>query len=83
MLILHQHPDNKDRTPPSNVKGHMRIYERTGVDASSFWIVDWKDVGTAVCTSSIETQMGDKCVTVEMEGATLSIDCKSYACRKP
>ena len=77
MMILHQHPDNKSKAPPSSVKGHMRIYERTGVDASSTWIVDWKDVGTAVCTTSIETQMNlDRCVTVQMEGGELTVDCK-------
>lgn len=77
MMILHQHPDNKSKAPPSSVKGHMRIYERTGVDASSTWIVDWKDVGTAVCTTSIETQMNlDRCVTVQMEGGELTVDCE-------
>jgi hypothetical protein len=78
MMILHQNPGNKDRAPPSSVKGHMRIYDRTGVDASSTWIVDWKDVGTAVCTTSIETQMNlERCVTVQMEGGELTVDCES------
>ena len=79
MLILHQHPDNKDRAGPETVKGHMKIYERTGVDASSTWIADWKNVGTAICTSSIETQMNlEKCVTVQLEGGEITIDCESF-----
>ncbi|KAG7575486.1 hypothetical protein FFLO_00305 [Filobasidium floriforme] len=79
MMILHQNPGNKERAPPSSVKGHMRIYERTGVDASSTWIVDWKDVGTAVCTTSIETQMNlERCVTVQMEGGELTVDFPTF-----
>jgi hypothetical protein len=77
-MILHQHPDNKSKSGPSSVKGHMRIYDRTGVDASATWIVDWKDVGTAVCTTSIDTQMNlDRCVTVQMEQGEMTIDCES------
>lgn len=54
MLALHQHPDNKDASPRV-VSSYQRIYPRSGVDAMSHWIVDWKDFAQCRCLTDMTT----------------------------
>lgn len=82
MLLLHQHPLNtlNGGHGPSGVTGHMTLYPRTGVDASSAWVVEWAGVGTSVCTTSmdIEPSLGgrERAVVVQMERGELAIHCE-------
>ncbi|TXT09023.1 hypothetical protein VHUM_02497 [Vanrija humicola] len=52
MLAFHHHPDNKD-PDPKVVSSYQRIYERSGVDAASQWIVEWKGLGQATLVSDM------------------------------
>lgn len=54
MLALHHHPDNKDRSPRV-VTSYQKIYPRSGVDAMSHWIVDWKDFAQCRCLTDMTT----------------------------
>lgn len=47
MLLLHRHPDNKERKAPKFINSHQSIYQRTKVDQRSRWLVDWEDVSEA------------------------------------
>lgn len=85
MLALHQNPiTNAQRNAPNKVTGHMTIYERTGVDASSSWIVEWPAPSKgakaphAVCTSSmVASGSRESAVVVQMEKADVHITCES------
>lgn len=79
MMLLHQHPDNKSYAPPSSITGHMVPYTRTGVDDSSTWILEWKDLGVAVCTASMSTVMSlERSVIIQLESAEVHIDFPTY-----
>jgi hypothetical protein len=79
MLLLQQHPDNKSHAAPSSITGHMVPYARTGVDASTTWIVEWKDLGVAVCTASMTTVMSlERSVIIQLESAEIHIDFPTY-----
>ncbi|KAJ9110290.1 hypothetical protein QFC19_001693 [Naganishia cerealis] len=79
MLLMHQHPDNKTKAAPSSIVGHMVPYARTGVDGHSTWIMEWKDVGVAINTASITTQMStETAVIIQLESAEVHIDFPTY-----
>lgn len=78
---MHQHPDNKDKSPPSSILGTMIPYARTGVDAHSTWILEWSnmDNSIAICTASITTQMSPaRSVSIQLDGAEITIDSPTY-----
>ena len=76
MLLLHQHPNNKD-SKPKVVSSHQRVYARTGVDALSHWIVQWEGLPEAFLTADM-TLLGPKecTVIVHCEKADLVIECE-------
>jgi predicted dehydrogenase len=79
MLLMHQHPDNKTKAGPSSISGHMIPYKRTGVDGHSTWILEWEDIGVAICTASITTQMSSETsVIVQLDSAEVHIDFPTY-----
>ncbi|KAJ9118848.1 hypothetical protein QFC24_006047 [Naganishia onofrii] len=79
MLLMHQHPDNKTKASPSSISGHMIPYKRTGVDGHSTWILEWEDIGVAICTASITTQMSSETsVIVQLDSAEVHIDFPTY-----
>lgn len=76
MLAMHHHPDNKDKDPRV-VSSYQKIYERSGVDAASTWIVSWKGLGDAVCVTDMTTSgYDDACVVVSCEEADLVLSCE-------
>lgn len=76
---MHQHPDNKPKAGPSSISGHMIPYKRTGVDGHSTWILEWEDIGVAICTASITTQMSSETsVIVQLDSAEVHIDFPTY-----
>lgn len=82
MLVMHHHPDNKDKDPKV-VSSYQKIYERSGVDAASQWIVSWKGFGDATLTTDMETTgFDDACVVVSCEQADLAIACELMMTRK-
>ncbi|KAJ9127671.1 hypothetical protein QFC24_001081 [Naganishia onofrii] len=79
MLLMHQHPDNKTKSGPSSIVGHMVPHERTGVDGTSTWILEWKGLGVAICTASITTQMStETAAIIQLESAEVHIDFPTY-----
>lgn len=80
MLLMHQHPDNKDKSPPSSIFGTMIPYPRTGVDAHSTWILEWANLNSiAICTASITTQMSTaRSVSIQLDRAEITIDFPTY-----
>lgn len=77
---MHQHPDNKDKSPPSSIVGTMIPYERTGVDGHSTWILEWANMNSiAICTASITTQMSTaRSVSIHLDRAEITIDFPTY-----
>lgn len=76
MLMMHQYPANEGR-PPSKVTGHMTLW-KNGVDESSAWIIDWKNIGQAILSSSIVINMSkEESVIIQMEKADIHIACES------
>lgn len=75
MMLLHHHPDNKSRAPPKMLFSHQTIYERSGVDANSRWLLEWKGVGQAMCTTDM-TAHGSReaCVVVTCSEGDLIIE---------
>ncbi|RSH80752.1 hypothetical protein EHS25_007088 [Saitozyma podzolica] len=41
MLLVHQNPHNTDRDPKV-INTYQTVYQRTGVDLNSRWLVEWK-----------------------------------------
>jgi len=74
MLLVHEHPSNNPRKHPSTIKGHMKLYPKTGVDETSTWILEWDGVGEAICTASMTIQ-GSKehSVIIQMETADVHL----------
>lgn len=76
MLALHQHPDNKDKDPQV-VSSYQRIYERSGVDAMSHWIVEWKGFAEARClTDMTASGLSEATAVITCQEADLVIDCE-------
>jgi predicted dehydrogenase len=79
MLLLHHHPLNMSRKPPKIVFAHQTKYERSGVDANSRWLLEWEDVGQAMCVTDMTafgTHLG--CVVVTCEKGDLVVEGESY-----
>lgn len=76
MLAMHHHPDNKDKDPQV-VSSYQRIYERSGVDSYSQWIVQWKGLGEAVCVTDMTASgYDDACVVISCEEADVVLSCE-------
>jgi hypothetical protein len=76
MLALHHHPDNKDQDPQV-VNSYQQVYARSGVDAMSHWIVEWKGLAQARClTDMTASGMGEATAVVTCEEADLVIACE-------
>lgn len=76
MLAIHQHPDNKDKHPKV-VNSYQRVYNRSGVDAMSHWIVEWKDFAEARClTDMTASGCGEATAIITCEEADLVIECE-------
>ncbi len=74
MLIAHQNPLNKGRKPPASVVGQMEIYERSGVDESSVWILRWDGVGQSTCAASMSlTGSSQWAAIIQMENADIHL----------
>ena len=81
MLLIHRHPQNTD-LDPKVVSSYQRIYERTGVDALSHWVVRWDGFADAFLTADMTIQSSrESCVIAHCEGADLVIECGSRTCR--
>ncbi|KAJ9110274.1 hypothetical protein QFC19_001677 [Naganishia cerealis] len=79
MLLMHQHPNNTKKAGPSSIVGHMVHYARTGVDGHSTWVLEWKDLGVAICTASITTAMSpQRSVIIQLESAEVHIESPTY-----
>lgn len=73
MLAMHHHPDNKDKDPKV-VSSYQKIYERSGVDVASQWIVQWKGLGDATLTTDMATTgFDDACAVISCEQADVAI----------
>jgi len=74
MLLLHQHPQNNDRAPRV-VHSFQDIYERTGGDESSCWVVEWEGLGQAAFRSSMTVDgLREMAVVINCEEGDLVID---------
>ncbi|WWD22249.1 hypothetical protein CI109_106740 [Kwoniella shandongensis] len=74
-MLLHHHPDNTSKKPPTLVFSHQTIYARSGVDANTRWLLEWEDVGQALCVTDMTahgTHHG--CVIVTCEKGDLILD---------
>lgn len=78
MLILHHHPDNKNRAPPKLLFSHQTLYkERTNVDLNSRWLLEWDGVGQALCTTDMAANGNqDATVTITCEEADVCLECE-------
>lgn len=73
MLALHHHPDNKDKDPQV-VNSYQQIYERSGVDLLSHWIVEWKGLAQCRCLTDMTTSgLNDATAVISCEKADLVI----------
>ncbi|GFZ46901.1 hypothetical protein JCM24511_04121 [Saitozyma sp. JCM 24511] len=55
MLVLHQHPLNKDRKPPKLHFSHQTLYPRSNVDLNSRWLLEWEGVSQAMLMTDMNT----------------------------
>ncbi|CAK9781188.1 NAD(P)-binding protein [Cutaneotrichosporon oleaginosum] len=73
MLALHQHPDNTD-SDPRVVASYQKVYERSGVDAASTWVVSWKDFADAtLVTDMTASGFNDACAVITCEEADVAL----------
>lgn len=74
VLVLHQHPDNKD-AEPKVLDSSQRIYARNGVDEQSSWTVRWDGLGESriLCDFTAWTPR-DCAAVIDCENGQLVID---------
>lgn len=77
MLLVHNSPYNADPSPKV-INSHQTLYERTGVDLNSRWIVQWE----GLCQGSLTTDLGapglkEATAWVQCEEGDLVIECTS------
>lgn len=77
MLVLHQHPDNKDKDPKI-IDWSQRIYKRNGVDELSAFTVRWEGLAESRMLNDFTawTPRDNACV-VDFDKAQLVIDRES------
>jgi predicted dehydrogenase len=73
MMLLHHHPDSTRQ--PKMLFHHQTVYERSGVDANSRWLIEWEGVGQALCVTDM-TAFGIHlgCVVVTCDKGDLVIE---------
>jgi predicted dehydrogenase len=82
-MLLHHHPANAQKAGPTMPFSHQTIYERSGVDSNSRWLLDWEGLGQAMCVTDMSahgTYVG--CVVVTCSEGDLIVEgeysCESY-----
>lgn len=79
MLLVHQNPHNTDRNPKV-INTYQTVYERTGVDLNSRWLVEWK----GLCQGQLLSDLScpghrDATAILQCEQGDLVVECESRA----
>jgi hypothetical protein len=80
MLVLHQHPLNKDRKPPKLHFSHQTLYPRSNVDLNSRWLLEWEGVSQAMLMTDMNTHgPRESTVYISCEEGDLALECECGA----
>jgi hypothetical protein len=75
MLLVHQHPENTDKDPQV-VFSHQTVYERTGCDVNSRWLVEWKGLCQGLLMTDLDCAgYRNGTAVLQCQEGDLVIDC--------
>lgn len=76
MLLVHNSPYNTD-TAPQVINSHQTVYDRTGVDLTSRWLVQWKGLCQGTLTTDLAAPgLREATAWVQCEEGDLVVECE-------